>query len=43
MVDYHKLFLLPSGLALVAAVVLVLFFKPPTARPGTVGTGAAPH
>lgn len=42
-VDYHKLFLLPSGLALAACVLLVLFFKPPNARPGTVGASAAAH
>ena len=39
-VDYHKLFLVPTGLAVAAMVVLFLFFRPPTVRP--VETGAAP-
>ena len=32
-VDYHKLFLVPTGLAIVAMLLLLLFFKPPTPRP----------
>ena len=39
-VDYHKLFLVPTGLALAAMALLFLFFRPPSARP--VETGAAP-
>jgi MFS family permease len=42
-VDYHKLFLLPSGLALAACVLLALFFRPPSARPAEVGASAAAH
>src|SRR6185369_961513 len=32
-VDYHKLFLVPSALAGAAMLLLFIFFKPPTARP----------
>ena len=32
-VDYHKLFLVPTGMALAGIVLLVLFFKPPTFGP----------
>ncbi|MBM3851294.1 MAG: MFS transporter [Verrucomicrobia bacterium] len=42
-VDYHKLFLLPAGLAAAAVVLLALFFRPPTARPAEVGTAVAAH
>jgi len=42
-VDYHKLFLVPTGLAIVAMVCLLLFFKPPTARPEEVGASKAAH
>jgi nucleoside transporter len=42
-VDYHRLFLLPSGLALLAVLLLLLFFKPPTARPAEVGASPAAH
>ena len=36
-VDYHKLFLVPTGLAIVAMLLLMLCFKPPTPRPQEVG------
>jgi nucleoside transporter len=43
-VDYHKVFLVPTGLAMAATFLLVLFFKPPTARPQEAAAGgAAPH
>lgn len=42
-VDYHKLFLVPTGLAVVAMVLLLFFFKPPTARPEEVGASKAAH
>jgi nucleoside transporter len=42
-VDYHKLFLLPSGLAAAAVMLLALFFRPPTARPAEVGASIAAH
>jgi nucleoside transporter len=32
-VDYHKLFLVPTGMALAGIVLLVLFFRPPTFGP----------
>lgn len=32
-VDYHRLFLVPFGLSLVAAALLALFFRPPEADP----------
>ena len=45
-VDYEKLFLLPTGLAVLAMLLLLLFFKPPSPRPEPPeeqeGT-AAPH
>jgi len=36
-VDYHKLFLVPTALAVGAMLLLLLFFKPPTARPQETG------
>jgi nucleoside transporter len=43
-VDYHKLFLVPTGLAVAATFLLLLFFKPPTERPQEAATGgSAPH
>jgi nucleoside transporter len=33
MVDYHKLFLVPTGMAIAAMLLLFLFFRPPTERP----------
>jgi nucleoside transporter len=42
--DYHKLFLVPTGLAIAAMILLVLFFKPPADRPQETASGAAaPH
>ncbi|MCI0744114.1 MAG: MFS transporter, partial [Verrucomicrobia subdivision 3 bacterium] len=32
-VDYEKLFLVPTGLAILATLLLLIFFKPPMARP----------
>ncbi len=44
MIDYHKLFLVPVGLALVATVVLALFFHPPKSiSAGGEMSGSAPH
>lgn len=43
-VDYHKLFLVPTGLALLGIVLLALFFKPPTRGPEEAdGSSSAPH
>lgn len=42
-VNYHKLFLVPSGLAVVGVVLLLFFFKPPSKRPQEMGAAAAPH
>ncbi len=42
-VDYQKLFLVPTGLAVVAMVMLLLFFTPPSARPEEVGAAKAAH
>jgi MFS family permease len=42
-VNYHKLFLVPTGLAFAAVVLLLFFFKPPTERPQEAAGGAAPH
>jgi MFS family permease len=39
--DYHKLFLVPSGLAVVAMALLFLFFRPPTERPPSELDGEA--
>jgi nucleoside transporter len=43
MVDYHKLFLVPTGLAILGIVLLAFFFKPPTERPGQMVAPATPH
>ncbi|MGV3774533.1 MAG: MFS transporter [Verrucomicrobiales bacterium] len=43
-VDYKKVFLVPTLLAIGAMLLLLIFFKPPSARPKEVGgAGAAPH
>jgi nucleoside transporter len=42
-VDYHKLFLVPTGLAFLACFLLLFFFKPPTERPQEAARGPAPH
>jgi nucleoside transporter len=41
--DYHRLFLVPTGLAVLAMLLLLVFFKPPAARPQETGTAPAPH
>jgi MFS family permease len=33
-VDYQSLFLVPTGMALVAVILLALFFRPPERAPG---------
>jgi nucleoside transporter len=43
MVDYHKLFLVPTILAILGIVLLAFFFKPPTARPEEVAPPATGH
>jgi MFS family permease len=35
-VDYHNLFLVPTGMAVVAIVLLALLFRPPERAPATV-------
>jgi nucleoside transporter len=42
-VDYHKLFLVPTGLAALATVLLLFLFRPPTVRPEEVGAAKAAH
>jgi len=42
-VDYQKLFLVPTGLALAAMAMLLFFFKPPQARPEEIGGAPAAH
>jgi len=42
-VDYSRLFLVPTGLAIAAMVLLLFFFKPPNERPQEVTGGAAAH
>jgi nucleoside transporter len=42
-VDYHKLFLVPTGLALAAMALLLFFFRPPSARPSEIGAAPAAH
>ena len=42
MVDYHKLFLVPSGMALVAAILLAVAFHPPK-EVSAAGVAAPPH
>jgi hypothetical protein len=34
LVDYSRLFLVPTVMAIVGILLLALFFKPPTQRPG---------
>jgi hypothetical protein len=33
-VDYSRLFAIPTAMAIVGILILAIFFKPPTARPG---------
>jgi MFS family permease len=42
-VDYRSLFLVPTGMALVAAVLLALFFKPPKDATQEIGVAAPAH
>jgi len=42
-VDYHKLFLVPTGLAVAAMLLLLIFFKPPTDRPQEMSASPAAH
>ncbi|MDA7613845.1 MFS transporter [Verrucomicrobiales bacterium] len=43
-VDYEKLFLVPTGLAILGMVLLLFFFKPPSDRPVAESSdSAAPH
>lgn len=41
--SWDKLFIIPCGAALVAAVVLALLFRPPAEEPTLAGAAAAPH
>jgi nucleoside transporter len=42
-VDYHRLFMVPTALAVVAMLLLLFLFKPPTDRPEEAKAGAAAH
>ncbi|MGI8601406.1 MAG: MFS transporter [Verrucomicrobiales bacterium] len=42
LVHYDKLFLVPTGLAIAAMVLLLFFFRPPTARPQPAQVDDAP-
>jgi nucleoside transporter len=43
-VDYHQLFLVPTGLALLGILLLAIFFKPPTHGPeSNDSNSSAPH
>jgi nucleoside transporter len=42
-VNYQKLFLVPTAMAIGAMVLLLLFFKPPTEKPEEVGAVATGH
>jgi nucleoside transporter len=42
-VDYHKLFLVPTGLAAAATFLLLVFFRPPTERPPEVAEPTQPQ
>ena len=41
-VDYRTLFLIPTGMALFAVLLLALFFKPPERAPGPAAAGSHP-
>lgn len=44
LVDYQKVFMVPTGLAVLAMLLLLVAFHPPTKRPAeATGGGAAPH
>lgn len=40
--DWRGLFLIPTGLAALAVILMALFFRPPSARPAEVGASANP-
>ena len=42
-VDYHKLFLVPTALAILGIFLLLVMFRPPTERPEEVGAANTPH
>jgi MFS family permease len=43
-VNWQKLFLVPTGMALFGVILMAFFFKPPTERPEVAApSGAAPH
>lgn len=42
-VDYRKLFLVPTALAVLAMLLLLVFFKPPTVRPEEAGPSSPAH
>lgn len=42
-VDYHKLFLYPTGMALAATILLAIFFRPPPQEQPVVGAAAPAH
>lgn len=42
-VNWRKLFLVPTGLAAAAAFLLLFAFRPPAERPQEMNAGAAPH
>ncbi len=42
-VDYQKVFLVPTALAIAATALLLFFFKPPSARPEEVGAAKTAH
>jgi nucleoside transporter len=41
-VDYHRLFLVPTGLALLGIILLAIFFRPPTRGPEAVASDTGP-
>lgn len=42
-VDYHRLFMVPAGMALGATILLALFFRPPQQEEPVVGAVATAH
>jgi nucleoside transporter len=42
-VNYKKLFLVPTGLAFAASILLLFLFRPPARGPEEVGSAATPH
>ena len=41
--NFSKLFMIPFGLAIVAAVLLAILFNPPASAPKAEGSSATPH